>query len=759
MIKYIKLKQIYVLIVCMVVVLPNLFSQEIVKTKKYSWVGDTIYQDDFRAWAENDFQIKSNYQGQPGYYMPAEKEWKVKNNLDNLPHLSSSNKLYNAIYNMGLDELVTSIQPDTTFKAGRAWRGVWTRDVSYSVILSLAHLEPTATKVSLMKKICPTGRIIQDNGSGGSWPISSDRMIWVLAAYEYYKVTGDREWIKFIYPIIAKSIDDDIKTLKTECGLVRGETSFIDWRNQSYPQWIETVDIYKSESLSTSVIYFQALNIQAEIAHELGKIKDEKMYRRYAENIKEAINKYLWIEDKGYYAMYRYGRNSMINNPKVETLGESLAILFDVASPNQAKRITESNPTTPFGVGVFFPQIKYIKPYHNNALWPFVASYWAWANAKVGNEGGTLQAIGSVFRPAALFATNKENFCLDNGDVATELNSSEQLWSIAGNLAITHRILFGINFEVDGIRFAPFVPKALSDIRTLRNFRYRNSVLNITVEGYGNKIKSFTINGKDSEPFIPGNMNGEIDIYITMENNKIPPFRVKMAKNTEAPHTPDARLALIDGSFFMEWNPIEKMDEYKIIRNGSLVYKTENLEYKLSEPGEYQVIAVDKRGNESFASEPIMFMENKVWNIDGENLEIKSTEIGNYTSSDTIKGYSGKGFVETDHIKKKFSVEFSVEKDGEYLLGVRYANGNGPINTKNSAAIRTLFVDGKRADVIVMPHRGIGKWSEWGMSNYISVVLTKGKHKATIDFLPENENMNIKTNYALIDALVVYKKY
>lgn len=743
----------------MVVVLPNLFSQEIVKTKKYSWVGDTIYQDDFCAWAENDYQIKSTYQGQPGYYMPAEKEWKVKNNLDNLPHLSSSNKLYNAIYNMGLDELITSIQPDTTFKAGRAWRGVWTRDVSYSAILSLAHLEPTATKVSLMKKICPTGRIIQDNGSGGSWPISSDRMIWALAAYEYYKVTGDREWIKFIYPIIAKSIDDDVKTLKTESGLVRGETSFIDWRNQSYPQWMETVDIYKSESLSTSVIYFQALNIQAEIARELGKGKDEIMYRRYAEKIKEAINKYLWIEDKGYYAMYRYGRSSMINNPKVETLGESLAILFDVASPDQAKRITESNPTTPFGVGVFFPQIKYIKPYHNNALWPFVASYWAWANAKVGNENGTLQAIGSVLRPAALFATNKENFCLDNGDVATELNSSEQLWSIAGNIAITHRILFGINFEIGGIRFTPFVPKALSDIRTLRNFKYRNSVLNITVEGYGNKIKSFTINGKDSEPFIPDNINGEIDVYITMENNKIQPLKVKMSKNTEAPHTPDARLALIDDSYYMEWNPIEKMDEYKIIRNGALVYKTENIEYKLTEPGEYQVIAVDKRGYESFASEPIMFQDNKIWNIEGENVEIKSTEIGNYTPLDTIKGYSGNGFVETDHVKKKFSVEFSVENDGEYLLGVRYANGNGPINTKNSAAIRTLFVDGKRTDVIVMPHRGIGKWSEWGMSNYISVALTKGKHKATIDFLPENENMNLKTNYALIDALVVYEKH
>ena len=50
------------------------------------------------------------------------------------------------------------------------------------------------------------------------------------------------------------------------------------------------------------------------------------------------------------------------------------------------------------------------------------------ANAKAGNEEGVLEAFGSIIRPAALFCTNKENFNLDNGDIATELNSSNMLW-------------------------------------------------------------------------------------------------------------------------------------------------------------------------------------------------------------------------------------------------------------------------------------------------------------------------------------------
>ncbi|MDE6526727.1 MAG: hypothetical protein K2L75_05675, partial [Muribaculaceae bacterium] len=355
------------------------------------------------------------------------------------------------------------------------WAGVWTRDVSYSILLSMAYLQPEASKISLMKKVTPRGTIVQDTGSGGAWPISSDREIWALAAYELYKVTGDREWLEYIYPIIKKSLDDDALTVATDHGLVKGETSFIDWREQSYPLWMQTADIYNSEALGTSVVHSVALDVLADIAAELGYKKEAAKYRADARKVADAVNSQLWLDDKGYYAMYNYGRNSSILNPRAETLGESLAIIYGIASPARARTITENNPVTPFGAAIFFPQIADQPPYHNNSLWPWVAAYWAIANAQTGNEEGTLEAIGSVFRPAALFATNKENFVLDNGDIATQLNSSNMLWCLAGNLAITNRILFGINFEPDGLVFKPFVPKALGGERTLDNFTYRNA--------------------------------------------------------------------------------------------------------------------------------------------------------------------------------------------------------------------------------------------------------------------------------------------
>ena len=122
--------------------------------------------------------------------MPISKEWNLKNDISAYPRLSTGNRLHEAIYNMGLDEMVNAVEPDTTLRTGKEWAGVWTRDVSYSILLSMAYLQPEASMISLRKKVDSLGRIIQDTGSGGAWPVSTDREIWCVAAYEIYKEIG-----------------------------------------------------------------------------------------------------------------------------------------------------------------------------------------------------------------------------------------------------------------------------------------------------------------------------------------------------------------------------------------------------------------------------------------------------------------------------------------------------------------------------------------------------------------------------------------
>ncbi|MBO7165809.1 MAG: hypothetical protein J6V60_06995 [Muribaculaceae bacterium] len=724
-------------------------AQEIVKTDAYVWRGDSIIQGEYIAHAPSSTEIVSSYYAQPHYFMPVEHVWKLKNDISMYPRLTTSNTLHAAVFNMGLDEMVNAVEPDTTLRTGKEWAGVWTRDVSYSIILSMAYMQPEASKISLMKKVNANGRIIQDTGSGGAWPVSSDRMIWAVAAYEVYKVTGDKEWLKFIYPVIRDSFEDDFKVVyNAESGLVRGETSFIDWREQSYPKWMQTADIYNSEAMNTSVVHAEGLRILSKIADELGKKKEAKRYAEAAKRLTDAINRVFWMDDKGYYAMYTYGRENMILNPRAETLGESLAILFNVASPERAKIISQSNPTTPYGVAIFYPQISDMPSYHNNALWPFVASYWTLACAKAGNEQATLQGFGSVFRPAALFATNKENFNLDNGDIATELNSSNMLWSLSGNIALTCRILFGINYEDNGLSFSPFVPKVMADNRTLSNFTYRDAKLNITVKGHGQHIKSFMLNGKECKPFIPADIKGVNEIVIEMDCEDIPAQAVNNQPNLKAPLTPIAWIE--DGRLC--WNPIEYIGHYEVILNGKRVAKTRQTSYALTEQGEWQVIGVSEAGVESFASEPRSNADRFVVEMPGEKTSMKSAEIS-YQPLTPIAGYNGNGFVETDHSTAAISVTIDVPADGEYAFSLRYANGNGPVNTENKCAIRTLTVDGNKIGTVVMPHRGVANWDDWGMTNEVKTELKAGKHTLCIEYRPENENMNLSTNHAIIDCV------
>ena len=751
----------------------TLFAAEdvIVKTDAYTWKGDTLYQDEFKAWAVSPEEIRSTYKGRPGYFMPIDQVWRRKNDLSAYPKVSGGNPLMEAVYNMGLDEMVNAVEPDTTLRTGKEWAGVWTRDVSYSIILSMAALQPEASMISLMKKVNPEGQIIQDTGSGGAWPISTDRMIWTLATWEIYKVTGEKSWLEKVYPIVVRSLAKDKATVMSEEGLVKGETSFIDGREQSYPRWMQTADISQSEAMGTNVLYAAALDAASEMASVLGKKKEAAAYKKEAFDLAQAIDKTFWMPDKGYYGMYTYGRDNKILNPRAETLGEALAILYDVAPKDKQKSISENNPTTKFGPAIFYPQIADIPNYHNNALWPFVASYWTLAQAKTGHEQGVLEGIGSVVRPAALFATNKENFNLDNGDIFTELNSSNMLWSLAGNIALTNQILFGIHFEKNGLRIEPFVPEAMAGTRTLSNFPYRGARLSITVSGFGNKVRSLTVNGKSYYPekgkVIPAKMlKGDVDIHVELDNQPIEPMKVNHVANSKAPLTPIAWLtseevapAGVPQMNLLQWNPIEYIGEYIVLHDGKEVGRTHQTSWPALTEGEWQVIGVASDGTQSFASEPRSNRRRKVFEMGAEKPVMTSTEVS-YKPSGKISGWNGNGFAETD---KSASASATIDLDpasmpaGTYTISFRYANGNGPVNTENKAAIRSLYIDGVDVGTIVMPQRGRGNWDDWGESNLVRVDLTPGKHEVKLVMNPEDSNMNLSTNHAIIDRVIVEK--
>lgn len=694
-------------------------SRPIYSNDAFVWTEDGVRQGEWTGRALSEYSIESDY--------PADglsRSWKPKNNLTAYGTYRGTSVLETALYNMAVDELINNIEPNNTLRTGALWSGVWTRDISYSILLSLAQMTPEVSSNSLMHKVDRLGRIVQDSGTGGSWPCSCDRVVWAAAAWEVYLATGDRAWIEQIYPIIGRSLEVDfLTTFNPATGLFRGESSFLDWTGRSYPRWMQPADIFQSECLGTNALYYIVLEKMGLMARMLGRDDQRQKYETRASDLKTAINDHLWLEPNGYYAQFRYGRNSQLTSSRSETLGEALCILSGIASKERAGRIASSMPVSAFGPTIFWPQIEGEFDYHNNAVWPFVTAFWTRAAAKAGNEAAVLHAFASNVRAAALFATNQENFNATEGDPQKmSINSPNMLWSLAGFIGTVHGTLLGMQFREDGIAFEPFVPEALAGERSLKGFRYRGMTLDITVRGSGSRIRRFLLDEKVVAPIVSAALTGAHRVVVELDGAHHP-SSVNICPYASSSQTPVA--VIVDGA--LRWEAVVGAVEYVVYRNGKQIGATSECRYRIDAEGEYQVAAQNAADIVSFASEPVPH-GMMVLNYPVEPLRRTAEPVG---------------------------IRISVPDDGDYALDWHYANGNGDVALQNKCAVRSLFVDGKQVGVSVFPQRGIEEWSLWGWSNSQRVSLSKGSHEIALRFLPQNVNMNIEVNDCCVDRLRV----
>ncbi len=741
------------------------------------YAGNRIYKDDFRGvyvaggsepltW---DFEnlpssegMQLTYQDVDGIYETTitlnqfnpenftANRWELKEDISKYPQLTSGLPLIDALYNLSLEELKLDVRPDNTFMAGEKWNGVWTRDISYSIVLSLAAIEPQISKNSLMAKV-QNGRIIQDTGTGGSWPVSSDRITWALAAWEIYAVTGDKEWLQTAYAIIKKSVEEDLYTVyNQQTGLFKGESSFLDWRRQSYPRWMGPVGIYISENLGTNAAHYETYQILTRMGNLLGEPTDR--WQEIAQGVKKGMNEHLWQADRGFYGQYLYGTSSLLLSPRAEALGEALCVLYGIADEQQAATIVRKTPVTKFGITSIYPQIPDVPPYHNQGIWPFVQAYWNWAAARVGNEAALAHGLGALYRQAGLFLTNKENFVANSGDFkGTEINSDRQLWSVAGNLAMVYRVFFGMHFEENGIRLVPAVPEAYADARKLQGYRYRNAVLNLEISGWGSEIAEVLLDGKRlQEPLIPATLEGEHHVEIQLANTGFKDDSFALVQNHTSLPSPEVQF----NDSNLSWQSVPGAVSYQVWRNGNLIETQEGTQYQVEGAGaytEYGVAAVDSAGWPSFISEPVKVVSH------ANQLVLEAEQVASNAQL-SYAGFSGKGFVElSKNANTALSFTVQVPAAGEYLLDVRYSNGSGPVNTDNKAAIRSLFVGDAYAGPIVMPQLGSDEWSNWGFSNPVRVQLAQGENRLQLRFMPWNENMNVEVNTAMLDYIRLSK--
>ena len=703
----------------------------IYQNSSYALYADKVVQGEYASVVENPYKIVSDFGGDTLV-------WEKKNDHAGFPVLTTPYPVEEAVYNMSIDECINAVEPDGTLRTGLEWGGVWTRDVSYSTILSMAYMQPQAAMTSLLCKINSKGEIVQDTGTGGAWPCSTDRMIWVGAAWEIYKVTGDRQWLETVYPVAKKSLEVDMRTIYDEqTGLAKGESSFIDWRKNSYPLWMESADICDSKCLGTNMVHYIALASAAQMGHILGDEASAECFEIKAAQVKNAVNEHLWMDDKGYYAQFIAGRNDDLMFTKSETLGHSLAILYDVAEGERASRLSQSMPVMDFGAPVFWPFVPDQGPYHNRAVWPFVQSYWVMASAKTGNEQGVLHGVSAVWRAAMMYATNKENFVANDGNWrGTHVNSSNMLWSLSGSLGITFRALLGINYDSpDALRFAPVVPKSLKADRTAAGFRYRDAVLDITVRGYGDVIRSFKVDGQlMDEPVFPASLTGNHTVEIVLADRFRNQMTVNMVGDVRTPATPFARFG--SGGKRIRWYAEEGAVRYDIYAGGKKVQETKVPKCNVDPAwkGDIQVVSVAADGTPSFPSEP----------LNRNDKVVKSFEPVMLLQSEG----------------KDYKLVIEVPYEGLWSLSWNYANGRGSLYSDLTCGIRMLYVDGQKIGLNIFPNRhyaggepdsySTDGWDMWGWTSPMKLHLSAGRHTLVLRCEGDADNMSRKVNDFMI---------
>ncbi|HEX8777691.1 MAG TPA: Six-hairpin glycosidase-like protein, partial [Rhodanobacter sp.] len=343
--------------------------------------------------------------------------------------VQTASPLFDGLYAMAQDDLrqdsVTSIHdaayehdqpiPCTCFETGDKWHYVWTRDLSYAVDLGLWRFDAARARNGLRFKLSdsrvpgtPQGPFaVQDTGSGGSWPVSTDRVAWFLAARHLLDdpAFADTTW----RALTATLAQDRRYAFDAGMGLYRGETSFLDWREQSYPAWManDVVPIAQSYALSTNVLHYQALELAARMADQRHDARAAE-YRSQAEALKAAINARFWREDRGMYMSYLGGDGAPYDT--YDLLGLALAIDSGVADSGRARQSLANYPVWPAGSPVIWPERADQPIYHNRAIWPFVSAYALRAARRLDDPAHIAFEITSIMRGAALAGSNMENY-------------------------------------------------------------------------------------------------------------------------------------------------------------------------------------------------------------------------------------------------------------------------------------------------------------------------------------------------------------
>ena len=689
------------------------------------------------------------------------------------------------------------------FETGRKWNYVWTRDTAYAVDLGLANLDLVRAGNSLDFKLSERRgggdlQIVQDTGTGGSYPVSTDRVSWAVGAWELHNQLDGAEREAFrarALEALSNTLEHDREVVYDPAdGLYTGEQSFLDWREQSYPEWTatNTVHIGMSKALNTNLVHLRAMEVASAFADLEGDGDAAARYAGWADALREAIRDELWLEDEGMFSTFKTTVLDPAPTRRFDLLGSSFAVMFGVADSDQAASILANYPHYGPGAPVHWPQQQLTPIYHNRGEWPFVTAYWLRAAKVADNDAVASRMVRALVRGAALNLSNMELLDAahgspwqDEGPYSGPVNNSQrQLWSVAAYVSMIHHTIFGLEATPEGLDIRPYLTRDLrndlfagTDELILNDYPFRGKRISIVLHlpptggtGGSYAVGEMRIDGAAHTGVVkPSDLAGHsrLDVWLVDEGDR-EPAAIEERDNDEwrqvfQPRTPRIEGIAAEGSgieLSLSTNDEDAQTvTYAVYRDGERIADdlpgtTESFTDQDADPqaAHSPCYALEacfiESGNCSQHSPPVCYFGDggeAVTTLFADDFEVtggrRSEEYGRVHYGDW--GDPGHSLT---------TPSFDADRTGLHHIELIYGNGAGPFDTGIAAAVKHVAVIDADTGAVagegfaVMPH--LATWDRWEGSSLVSVELQQGKtYRVVVGDHPRAINMSVFTHF------------
>lgn len=381
--------------------------------------------------------------------------------VKNTTKIKTASPLITRLWNIALADIESNIvenDGNSYFGAGRSFGMiVYTRDISFAGILGLNKLYPeimfqslkftrdVRLKLGFHVSRGHAARTINADWREDSIPENSflkkfntnsytrrtDDVIWLWAIrdlFENNEHIADWEWLydtaKKCFALFYDPFYD------SSDGLYKGQATFIDVhfenvKTTGYPQSYSIDDCVSIKSLSTNCLYYEGLKTMAVVCGKLNKSTEKEEWERRANNLKNSILENLQFTD-GTFSYYK-GKDGN-KSPRRDALGTALAVITGIVTGDTAIKCIKGYPISWAGIPLFHPFYPSRAVYHNNTSWPFVDTFFLWAQEIALKENFTDLNIALLART-----------CIGDGSFHEYVNlytkepsgSGSQLWSAA----------------------------------------------------------------------------------------------------------------------------------------------------------------------------------------------------------------------------------------------------------------------------------------------------------------------------------------